>query len=209
MSDDRQASASLVDLVFPLSGRSLPREHAQPLLQALLQELPWLEAEPQAGVHQVKLVPGGDVQALLSQRARLLLRLPRHRVDDAALLAGRTLALADSRVRLGVPHLRELAPHATLYAPAVAAPSEDEAEFARVVAAGLAALALRSPWICGKRHIRFAAGRQEHPRTTFSLMVHTLPPADSLRLQEQGLGSFRLLGCGLFVPHKSAAAVGD
>lgn len=204
-----QDAALLVDLVFPLAGRSLPREHAQPLLQALLQELPWLGTEPQAGVHPVKLVPGGDAQALLSQRARLLLRLPRQRVDDASALAGRTLTVGDSRVQLGVPHLRELMPHATLYAHAVAAPSEDEAEFARVVAAGLEELGLRAPWICGKRHNRHAPGQAEQPRTTFSLMVHTLPPADSLRLQEHGLGGCRLLGCGLFVPHKTTAAVGD
>lgn len=206
MSPDPQDAAALVDLVFPLAGRSLPREHAQPLLQALLQALPWMDAEPQAGVHQVKLVPGGEAQALLSQRARLLLRLPRHRLDDAGVLAGRTLALGDSSVRLGVPHLRELAPHATLYAHAVAAPSEDEAEFARMVTAGLATLEVRAPWICGRRHSRPAPG---HPRTTFSLMVHALSPADSLRLQERGLGGFRLLGCGLFVPHKTTAAVGE
>jgi hypothetical protein len=42
---------------------------------------------------------------------------------------------------------------------------------------------------------------------TFSLMLHALPPDQSLRLQHHGLGVHRLLGCGIFVPHKSAAAV--
>ena len=44
--------------------------------------------------------------------------------------------------------------------------------------------------------------------TTFSMMLHALVPEQSLRLQQHGLGPHRLLGCGLFVPHKSAAAVG-
>ena len=44
--------------------------------------------------------------------------------------------------------------------------------------------------------------------TTFSMMLHGLGPEQSLRLQQRGLGPHRLLGCGLFVPHKSAAAVG-
>jgi len=44
---------------------------------------------------------------------------------------------------------------------------------------------------------------------TFSLMLHALPEEQSLRLQRCGLGPHRLLGCGIFVPHKSAAAVGS
>ncbi|MEK7361238.1 MAG: type I-MYXAN CRISPR-associated protein Cas6/Cmx6, partial [Pseudomonadota bacterium] len=33
-------------------------------------------------------------------------------------------------------------------------------------------------------------------------------PEHSLRMQATGLGAERKLGCGLFIPHKSAAAVG-
>jgi CRISPR-associated protein Cas6 len=42
----------------------------------------------------------------------------------------------------------------------------------------------------------------------FSLMLHALAPEDSLRMQAAGLGTARHLGCGIFVPHKSAGAVG-
>jgi hypothetical protein len=45
------------------------------------------------------------------------------------------------------------------------------------------------------------------PVTGYSLMLDGLSPADSLRVLEAGLGRHRRLGCGLFVPHKSAAAV--
>ena len=65
---------------------------------------------------------------------------------------------------------------------------------------------MRSQVICGKRQQRdWPAGVV----TTFSLMLHGLTASDSLRLQELGLGRHRLLGCGIFVPHKSAAAVGE
>jgi hypothetical protein len=37
----------------------------------------------------------------------------------------------------------------------------------------------------------------------FGLTLHDLSPADSLRLQAQGLGSARALGWGLFVPAKT------
>jgi hypothetical protein len=42
----------------------------------------------------------------------------------------------------------------------------------------------------------------------FSLMLDGLSAAHALRLLETGMGPHRLLGCGVFVPHKSAAAVG-
>jgi hypothetical protein len=41
-----------------------------------------------------------------------------------------------------------------------------------------------------------------------SLMLSGLDREQSLRVLRHGLGGHRRLGCGLFVPHKSAAAVG-
>jgi hypothetical protein len=46
------------------------------------------------------------------------------------------------------------------------------------------------------------------PVTGYSLMLDGLSPAASLRVLESGLGRHRRLGCGVFVPHKSSAAVG-
>ena len=75
------------DAVFPLEGQALPREHAQALQQALCAILPWLESDPIAGIHPVKLVPGSAVPALLSRRARLLLRVASRRMDELVALA--------------------------------------------------------------------------------------------------------------------------
>lgn len=203
----QSVAADSADLVFPLSGRSLPLDHAAALLQALTQELPWLASEPLAGVHPLKLVVQGDSACgWLARRTRLWLRLPRPRLAQAGALAGRTLSVDGCALRLETPQLREFLPHGTLYAPAVAAPSDDEAQFDTLVASGLRALGVHAPWVCGRRRMHGGAGAL---RTSFSLLVHTLSADDSLRLQEQGLGGFRLLGCGVFVPHKSTAAVGS
>lgn len=197
--------ATMVDIVFPLEGHSLPREHAQALAQALGAQLPWLAGEALAGIHPVKMVPGGGSHALLSQRARLLIRVPRGRVAALSALAGQTLDVGGSELRLGTPHPRELLPHATLYAYAVAAVSDDELIFMETVASALQTLQVRAHSVCGKRQRRAVAGGM---LDTFSLMLHGLSPAHSLRMQEHGVGGQRLLGCGIFVPHKSAAAVG-
>jgi CRISPR-associated protein Cas6 len=193
------------DVVFPLEGKALPREHAQALQQALCATLPWLDTDPVAGIHPVKLVPGGAVPALLSRRARLLLRVASRRMGELRALAGLELSVAGHALRLGSPHLHELQPHSTLYAYRVTADSTDEVAFMAAVAEDLAQMAIGGERVCGKHQTMVVDDR---PLDTFSLMLHALPPEQSLRLQKVGLRSHRLMGCGIFVPHKSAAAVG-
>jgi CRISPR-associated protein Cas6 len=167
--------------------------------------LPWLHGHPTAGIHGIRLVPGSEPVGWLSRRARLLLRVPQSSVPALASLAGCTLGVGDSVLRLGDARPHQLVPHATLYAHFVAAKSADEEAFMRQVHDELARLGVQAQSVCGKRQQRqSAAGTLDG----FSLMLHQLSPDDSLRLLCVGLGPHRELGCGLFVPHKSAAAVG-
>ena len=193
-----------VDMVFPMHGQTLPRDHAQALQQALCAQWAWLGTDLLAGIHSVKVVPGSDEQALLSQRARLLLRVSVRRVDELIALGGLDLVVEGHPLRLGVPHLRELQPYSTLYAYKVAADSADEVTFMAAMGHELAELAIDGERVCGKRQRLMVSGCAVD---TFSLMLHALSPEQSLRLQQHGLGPHRLLGCGIFVPHKSAAAV--
>ena len=206
MNKDDAALNGMVDLIFPLRGRNLPADYPQLLRDALTDELPWLSDEPAAGVHPIKLAHGSGDQFLLSGRSRLVLRVPLVRLEAARGLAGRTLRLAGREIVLGEPHVRELFPHAALYAYAVAARNSEETDFVDMVSGALSELGIRAPWICGRRG---ACQTRAGSTTTFSLMVHNLSNTDSLRLQELGLGELRLLGCGIFVPHKTTAAVGD
>jgi hypothetical protein len=86
----------------------------------------------------------------------------------------------------------------------------EEADFLAAVQAELAALGVPGQPICGKRHqIRGAADASAPPLAGYSLMLHGLAPAPARRLLEAGLGTHRHLGCGIFVAHRSAAAVGS
>lgn len=205
MNDIDARASTVVDVVFPIGGRSLPRDHALALAQALGEKLPWFESEPFAGIHPVKVVQGNDAHGLLSQRARLLIRVPQDRVASLATLTGQTLNVGGCELYLGTPHPRDLLPHGTLYAYAVAAVSADELAFLESVANELKALQVRAHSVCGKRQRMAVQGRE---LDTFSLMLHGLTAEHSLRLQQHGVGQHRMFGCGIFVPHKSAAAVG-
>lgn len=200
------AAAARVDVAFPMQGHALPRDHRLALAQAVSELLPWLADDPQAAVHPVKLVHGSGEPALLSARSRLILRVARERTTELPGLAGSTLCVAGQEIRLGQPQLRELLPHTTLYAHFVDAGEADEAGFLDAVEAELQELDVSCHRVCGSEQQWRGPQQVLHG---FSLMLHGLRAAAALRVLEHGLGAHRLMGCGVFVPHKSAAAVGD
>ncbi len=196
--------APTVDVALAVQAAALPREHAHALREALCERLPWLAQDDLAGIHPLKCVQGTGDMALLPARARLLLRVRRERVPALQAMVGADLPVAGAVLRLGATQVRELQPLATLYAYRVAADTPDEEAFMHAVARELEALDIAGQRVCGlHQELRHGA----HVQHAYSLMLHGLDEAQSLRVQRQGLGGHRLLGCGIFVPHKSAAAV--
>lgn len=194
----------MVDLGFALGGGALPRAYRIALADALERFLPWLAEVPGAGMHRLNAIAGGDGdELLLSRRTRLRLRVPRERAGAAAGLQGQDLRIGAGGLHLGAAHERELLPHGTLYAHLVAADQADETEFLRAVQSELAALDVICRPICGRRQEVEGGAVQG-----FSLMLDGLSRESSLRILESGLGPHRRLGCGLFIAHRSAAAVG-
>ena len=180
----------------------MPRDHRPALAQALERLVPWLADPSQAGTHRVNAVAGTGPTALLSQRSRLALRVRRARVAELAPLAGATLDVGGFALRLGTEALvRELLPYSTLYAYLVASRDDDELAFMAAVERELEALGVACRTICGRRQVIDFGGM---PLVGFSLMLDGLTRAGSLRVLEAGLGQHRRLGCGMFVPHKSA-----
>jgi len=196
-------AAEVIDVALAIDAGRLPAEYEQPLADALEQALPWMAGTPQTGVHPLKLARGGG-RALLSGRTRLTLRVPRARAAEVAALAGAELPLAGGGLRLGAAQARELLPWGTLYAHCVAAGcGGDELAFQQAAQAELEALGVRGRVICGLP--RFGTNGVLRG---YGMMVDQLSEADSVTLQRHGLGTGRRVGLGLFVPHKSAAAVG-
>lgn len=192
----------MIDLAFALQGRTLPADHRTRLAAAVQALLPWLADTPGAGIHRLKLAQGSR-QTLLSPRTRLVLRVPRGRAAEARTLEGRMLDLGGHALRVGSAQLRELLPWGTLYAPLVASDDGEEQGFLRHVDAELHALGIQARAISGRPQ-----WLEDGTLQGYSLMVDGLSAGAALRLLELGLGAHRLQGCGLFVPHRSAAAVG-
>ena len=195
---------TVIDVSFEVRCERLPRDYGYALFRALADRLDWLEEEVSAGVHPLHGTTAANGELLLGPRARLMLRLAAERADQALALAGARLALG-SGLEIGAGRMRELMPYATVYSHFVSTGSADEAEFLGQAAAQLREAGLPAQMISGKAH---AARTPEGEVHGFSLLLHGLTPAQSLAVQESGLGLGRKLGCGIFVPHKSVVAVG-
>jgi CRISPR-associated protein Cas6 len=201
---DPRQSAGVADLRFELKGERLPLDHGQALAEAVCGELPWLPDEPGAGIHSVRGVPMDGEMLGISRRARLTLRLPRARLDEALALAGRSLRLGAQALQVGPGKPWPIVPSDTVYARLVIAGPAEERPFADALDALLHAIGVTCQVVLGRpRALATRAG----VRRGFSVLLHGMTPELSLRLQEQGLGELRLQGCGIVVPYKSIAAV--
>lgn len=205
----------IVDAVFAIACRSLPVDHAYALSQEVQAALPWFAEETAAGLHPIHGAASGsgwmrpegpDALLQLSRRARLVLRLPRERLDDATALVGRTLDVAGWPLRVDSVSIRPLAQITTLFARGVMlGDTDDESVFLAAAARELETLGITAAkMLCGRETLLATPGETYRTR---SLMLAELTPAQSIALQRHGLGEARKLGCGVFIPHKDIADV--
>ncbi len=197
----------MIDLQFDLAGTTIPADNAQLLFEALLRLLPWIGEEPGTGIQHLKGAEtnSGDATLNINRRTKLFMRVPKTRLDDMQKLTGQTLDIAGHALQIGSFKSRAFSPFGNIYAHFVDTGSTTEEQFVQDVMNELDGhFQLRCGFICGKRQtLQSATG----PLFGYSLMLHDVPPHKSLQLQDEGMGRNRLLGCGIFIPHKSIAPV--
>lgn len=206
---------AIVDLAFDIACRCLPIDHAYALSHALLQALPWLDQEERAGIHLIHGAESGHGwqrpenpahEVLhLSRRTKLILRLPKERVTDARKLTGTVLEIDGYRMDVGEARVRMLSGLTTLFSRYVVAnEDENEEQFMHRAAEQLKQMHVGAlKLLCGKSRVFQLPSERLFTRR---LMATELTREESIRLQQQGLGPGRKLGCGLFIPHKGITA---
>ena len=201
------ASANMVDVVFELDAGTLATDHADALATALRAALPWLDEEPRAGILPLSGLGRGDGGHFVGRRSRMVIRVPSHRSASADFLCGHRLDVAGQPLGIGRCSLRPLVPVTeVVYSHFVSYDTADEIAFLAACRAELAARALNAEPVTGRARRLRCGSVDVHG---FALMLHGLRRSESVAIQEAGLGRHHLLGCGLFVPHKSIAAVGE
>ena len=197
----------MIDLQFDLVGATVPADSAMLLSDAMHKILPWLAQDSGAGIQLLKGAEtnSGDATVNINRRTKLFLRIPKTRVPDTLTLVGRVLDLAGHPLRVGNFKTRAFTPFSNIYSHFVDTGSASEEQFVQDVMRELDGhFQLRCGFICGRQQSLQGPSGILHG---YSLMLHDLPPHKSLRLQDEGMGHNRLLGCGIFIPHKSIAPV--
>lgn len=213
-----KVSDEITDLVYAIQCRSVPVDHAYALSQEIHNALPWFSEEPDAGMHMIHISEAGngwyrpdnpETELLLSHRSKLILRLPKHRLDDARQLTGMKLNVSGNAMTIGKSNIKPFSPLSTLFSRHVQSIDIDtEEQFLEHIAPELATLLNTEvrKVLCGKAH---TLNTPEGPINTQSVMVADLSPESAILLQQKGLGAGRKIGCGLFIPHKGIKAVKD
>ena len=203
---------TIQDAVFAIRAKVLPVDHAYLLSQALLKHLPWL-ATVNAGIFDISVADGNgwkqDESGLYypSKRSKLNIRIPQKKLESAQTLVGETLNLGEYSVDIvKILKSKLMSDMQIIFAKHVVCNEYvSEKEFLQTSFTQLQALDIQPKKMMAglKRSISTADGTIH----TRSLMVADLRKVESVRLQEQGLGEHRLLGCGLFLPQKGIESV--
>lgn len=198
-----------IDLAFALRGSSIPLDYGYALFGALCRVVPGLHGDRRVGVHPVRGVRLQPRRLTLVPQSRLRLRLPSEEVAPYLALAGSRIDLEGDALSVGIPRVEPLRPAASLVARLVTIgrltePGPFEESVRRQlrslgVAAEPSFLPEADPAREGRptRRVLRIKGRRI---VGYALRVDGLTAEESLIVQEQGIGSRRRLGCGVFVP---------
>ncbi len=202
---------NVVDLLFQIDCPTLPVDHAWDLSEEIQKRLPWFAHEPEAGLHLIHGAESGngwerpqgvDDILHLSRRVKLILRIPKHRIEASKLLCGEILSIGGHRLAVGEPKTRRLSMTHFLYSRYIATDEHrDEDQFMAWAVEQLQSMGLKFRKVLTGKDFQFASPKGElHAR---SLMVADLPYDDAVELQERGIGPHRQMGFGIFIPQKS------
>lgn len=201
------AAIPYVDLSFSVMGKSLPIDHGYGLFSALAhwqQELHHVES---MSITAITGIPTKQGMMQLTDRSRLLIRLPVDKVRLVYPLAGKSLTIGKHKIRLGIPQMDFLQPAQTLRSHLVFIKGYQQPEsFLEAAKRHLEQLGIQG-------NLRILTKTDGTPKRKtikikrftvvgFGLEVTRLSDEDSLMLQRNGIGGKHKMGCGVFVPVK-------
>ncbi len=207
----------IVDVNFKIKCPQLPLDHAYPLSEAIMAELPWIKGNKNTGIHLIHgaesgngwIRPSGPDELLYpSKRTLFTIRTPKEHIDDVKSLNGKSISICDVSIEFSKPTIRKLSKLTTIFARYILANEvDDEAAFLKEMVELLAEKNIRPQKMMSGRatSLRFP----DNTLNARSLMIDGIDPRESVLLQQQGLGEGRNFGCGLFLPHKGIDAVSE
>lgn len=203
MSDD---VTPFVDLSFLIQGKSLPAEHGYGLYSALVRLYPAIREQDDLGILTIPGLPDGEGKITLSTKSRLRIRVPVTKLPLVYPLAGKRITIGIHSILIGIPDVLPLKPAPNLKSRIVTIKGKEYTQpdgFLEAAQRQLDALGIKGkPSIPVDRHGAMQRKTIKIKNTVvgFTLKVTGLSDEDSLKLQQQGIGGRRHMGCGIFLP---------
>ena len=208
----------VVDILFSIDCKRLPVDHAYALSAALREVLPWVgKNDSGVAIHAIHVAgsqngwerpeQSSDQQLIVSKRTKLTIRVTKEHMDELLEdLRNKTLDVSGCRLTVREGKIRPLSKETTLFSRYVASlPDHSEDGFLSWAFQELGGQGIRlRKALCGKTTPLTTPTGTIHTR---SLMLADLSTEESVRLQQEGLGPHREMGCGIFIPHKGIDAV--
>ena len=203
---------NIVNLWFPVRGEYLYADQNHRLLASLSKQCPAIHEIKNLSINTIAGIPDKQGKIALTRNSKLLIRLPVEAIAQVYSLAGQTLTIGSYAIKLGNPELQTLQAVDTLQARLVTIKGYTEPQsFLEAAQRQLDALEIegkigipandkREP----KRltlKINKAEQKKSYTIVGFSVVVADLKPEDSIKLQTQGIGGKRRMGCGVFYPN--------
>ncbi|MCT7961069.1 type I-MYXAN CRISPR-associated protein Cas6/Cmx6 [Laspinema sp. D1] len=196
-----------VEMSFNVIGNTLPADHGYGLYSAIAHLCPELHQQDWLSIETIKGIPDERGKIYLTEKSRLRLRLPGDRVPLVYKMAGKPLKIGNYQIRLGIPQIFMLTPaHQLRSRLTVIKGFEEPQSFLEAAKRQLHQLEIE-----GKISIPNNFLGQPERKTIkikrftvvgFSLEVGNLNEEDSIKLQCEGLGGKRRMGCGVFIPYQ-------
>ena len=210
-------ASKMIDVAYRINCKTLPFDHAYELSKEITKLLPWLAEDKLSGIHTLHGPDSGngwmraeDEEIFLSQRTRLIIRMPKEKVELAKQLENQILEVLGNKIKIGKSNVkpflvvRDLICRFVLNHEDVC---ENENEFLSKMINELNSFEISiKRAICGKTKSLTINGKKRSGR---SLMIADLSKENAVRLQDIGVGEGRIFGCGIFLPHKSIDAVAN
>ncbi len=150
----------MVDVVFGVKGENLPRDHEWPLFREIARIVPWIAKTPRAGILPMRGPRTSEGGVMITQRSRIVIRLPRDRVCSASAIERESLHVGEATLVVGEGSFRKHQPAATLYSPRVSTGEADEIRFLEALEKELARAGRARP-----PHLRPARGGRARGRS--------------------------------------------
>ena len=194
-----------IELAFPVMGQSLPIDHGYQLYSALKHRLMQLKDWDDISIKTIsgKLDRENRNQLNLTDRSKLLIRLPSEKVPFVYSFSGKSLTIGKHKIRLGIPEMNFLQPKSRLRSHIVVIKGYQEPDsFLEAAKRQIEALNIEADIKLISRKdgaIKPKTIKVKQTLVGFGIEATNLSKSDSVILQEKGLGGKQKMGCGVFI----------